>query len=89
VPGIERLLFSAEFLSPRDVVEKKAVDLLASTNSMLSLRVLYKDLQGDDFKAMMSTFRDHGIERNFIPWPMLDVDAGYYANVNTALNFII
>ena len=77
---LQRLLFSAEFLTPADVVNKKAVDLLAETDTYLSLKQSYEELQGNDFKNMLSQFRDLSIEDHFIPWPMLPLADGYYAN---------
>jgi hypothetical protein len=45
-------------------------------------------LKGDsDFKAMLGAFKDLCIEKQFIPWPMLEVEDGYYANVKTASKF--
>ncbi|MHA1682394.1 MAG: hypothetical protein ACTSUE_15765 [Promethearchaeota archaeon] len=77
---LDKLLFSAEFLTPRDVLDKKAVELLAETNTMLSLKQSFEDLTGTDFKAMLLRFKDLGIEKSFIPWPMLSLKDGYYAN---------
>ncbi|MFX0098388.1 MAG: hypothetical protein ACFFCS_02330 [Candidatus Hodarchaeota archaeon] len=83
----ERLLFSAEFLTPGEIVKENAVELLANTGTMLSLRNLFADLEGNEYKLMLARFKDQGIEQNFIPWPMLDVVDGYYANEMTVEKF--
>ena len=77
---IDRLLFSCEFLTPKDIVEKKAVELLRDTNTGFSLKQSYQELEGNDFKVMLGKFKEYSIEQNFIPWPMLPVEDGYYAN---------
>lgn len=84
---IERLIFSCEFLTANDLIEKGAVELLADTGSALALRTMPEDLENDDFKALLASFKDHGIEQNFVPWPLLDIDDGYYANSKTAAKF--
>ncbi len=84
----ERMVFSCEFLTPKDILEKGVPQLLADTGVGLALRTMPKDLDGDsDFKAMLSVFKDLGIQQQFIPWPMLEVADGYYANVKTAAKF--
>ncbi|MEX2681266.1 MAG: hypothetical protein Q6373_006675 [Candidatus Sigynarchaeota archaeon] len=86
----ERIIFSCEFLTPKDIIEKKVPQLLADTGVGLALRTMPKDLSKDsDFNAMLTAFKDLGIQQQFIPWPMLDVEDGYYANVNTAKKFSV
>ncbi|MHA1699663.1 MAG: hypothetical protein ACTSWN_12535 [Promethearchaeota archaeon] len=78
--GLSRLVFSCEFLKPKDIIEQNAVELLAETNAHLALKQSFEELQDDAFKLMLSKFKDLGISKNFIPWPMLPVEDGYYAN---------
>ncbi|NMC06408.1 MAG: hypothetical protein GYA24_14420 [Candidatus Lokiarchaeota archaeon] len=85
---IERLIFSCEFLTPKEILEKNVPKLLAETGVALCMRTMPRDLENSgDFKAMLSEFKNLGIEQQFIPWPMLEVEDGYYANVKTAAKF--
>ena len=84
---LERLIFSCEFLTATDLLEKGAVELLADTGAALALRTMPKDLESDEFMTLLASFKDHGIEQSFVPWPMLDIDDGYYANTKTASKF--
>lgn len=84
---LDKLLFSCEFLTPADMVRRKAVDVIADTGTMVCLRTLYKDLEDPSFTAMLDAFKDRGIGQSFLPWPMLDVKDGYYANEITVDKF--
>ncbi|MBD3185606.1 hypothetical protein GF325_02160 [Candidatus Bathyarchaeota archaeon] len=86
---LERLLFSAEFLKPGEVLEKGAVELLNDTGTMLSLKQSFEELKGQEFKAMMDRFKDLGHDQGFIPWPMLPVKDGYYANELSVEKFTV
>ncbi len=87
IMALRRLLFSCEFLTPKELVEKKGVELMADTGAYFSSRTLYKDLESPHFKEMLKKFKDLGIEKHFIPWPMLNVEDGYYANTKTVDKF--
>ena len=41
----------------------------------------------DAFLEMMRTFRDYGVEDHFIPWPMVELENGYYPNTRTVDKF--
>ncbi|MHA1791614.1 MAG: hypothetical protein ACTSVI_03150 [Promethearchaeota archaeon] len=77
---LNRLIFSAEFLTPEEIINKNAIDLLADTSTMLSLKQSFQELSSPQFKAMLQGFKDKGIESSFIPWPLLPIEDGYYAN---------
>ncbi|MHA1518553.1 MAG: hypothetical protein ACTSRK_00085 [Promethearchaeota archaeon] len=76
----ERITFPVEFLTPSDLIEKGAVEILAKTDTYCSLRILPADLENEDFKLLLEKFRELDIEDHFIPWPLLDVEDGYYPN---------
>ena len=76
----DRITFPVEFLTPRDLLEKNAVEILAKTDTYCSLRILPADLKNRDFKLLLEKFRELNIEDHFIPWPLLDVEDGYYPN---------
>ncbi|WP_371802080.1 hypothetical protein [Candidatus Lokiarchaeum ossiferum] len=80
VEQFNRIIFPVEFLTPHQMIEKGAIDVLAKTGTYCAMRILPKDLEGEDFLQMMEKFRDLGIEGHMIPWPLLDVEDGYYAN---------
>lgn len=87
VEQFNRIIFPVEFLTPRQMIEKGAVEVLAKTNTYCALRILPEDLQGEDFRELMLKFREFGIEDHMIPWPLLDVEDGYYANEVTVEKF--
>ncbi len=84
---LKRLLFSCEFLSPKTLLEKKAVDILAETDTYLALKIDYKDLISEDYKKLLERFIELGIPDHLLPWPMLPVEDGYYANALTVDKF--
>lgn len=84
---LKRLLFSCEFRSPKILLEKKAVELLAETDTYLALKIDYKDLISEDYKKLLERFIELGIPNHLLPWPMLPVEDGYYANALTVDKF--
>ncbi len=80
VEKFNRIIFPVEFMSPREMIDSGAIEVLAKTNTYCALRILPKDLQDPNLKDMMMRFRDLGIEEHMIPWPLLSVEDGYYAN---------
>nr|MDO8113467.1 hypothetical protein [Candidatus Sigynarchaeota archaeon] len=87
-PSFERMIISCEFLTPKQVLEKGVVKLMQDTGIGIALRALPRDLEkGSDYMTMLATFKDNGVDKQFVPWPLLDVEDGYYANVKTARKF--
>ena len=84
---LNRLLFSCEFLSPKTLLEKKAPELLAETDTYLALKIDYDDLVSEDYKLLLEKFIALEIADHLIPWPMLPVEDGYYANELTVDKF--
>ena len=86
-PEINRLVFSCEFLTPQSILKKNVVQFIAETGIYFSLRVQPSDLSMDAFLEMMQAFRDNGIEDHFVPWPMIELEDGYYPNTKTVDKF--
>ena len=84
---INQLLFSCEYFTPRSIVQSNALPVIADTEIYFSLRVDPGDLMDDAFLEMMRTFRDYGVEDHFIPWPMVELEDGYYPNTRTVDKF--
>lgn len=80
VDKINRIIFPVEFLTPQQMIDKKAIEVLAKTDTYCAMRILPNDLHEEDFLNMMKKFRELGIEGHMIPWPLLSVEDGYYAN---------
>lgn len=85
--NLKQLLFSCEFMSPKMLLERKAVELLAETDTYLALKIDYNDLISGDYKKLLEKFIELGIANHLLPWPMLPVEDGYYANVETVDKF--
>ena len=60
---------------------------MAETDTYLALKVSYEDLETPAYKALVEKFIERGIPNHLIPWPMLPVDDGYYANELTVNKF--
>lgn len=84
---LKRLLFSCEFLSPQTLLDKKAPELLAETDCYLALKVDYQDITSSSYEALVKRFIELKIPDHLLPWPMLPVADGYYANELTADKF--
>jgi hypothetical protein len=84
---LKRLIFSCEFLSPQTLLDKKAPELLAETDCYLALKVDFKDITSPSYEVLVKRFIELKIADHLLPWPMLPVEDGYYANELTADKF--
>jgi hypothetical protein len=84
---LKRLLFSCEFFTAQQLLDRKVPELLAETDTYLALKVDDSDLQGTAYELLVQRCITLGIGDHLLPWPMLPVDDGYYANELTADKF--
>ncbi len=78
--------YSCEFLSPKQLLEKNVPKLMADHQFGLFLKV-FDDGLTEEYKQFLKVLEDHGVYDQFIPWPLLPVKDGYYANTFSANKF--
>lgn len=78
--------YSCEFLSPSQLLKKNVPKLMADHKFGVFLKV-YDEGLTDEYKQLLKTLEDFGVYDQFIPWPLLPVKDGYYANTFSAKKF--
>ncbi len=78
--------YSCEFLSPAQLLKKNVPKLMADHQFGLFLKV-FDDGLTDEYKHLLKVLEDYGVYDQFIPWPLLPVKQGYYANTLSAKKF--
>ncbi len=78
--------YSCEFLSPTQLLKKNVPKLMADHQFGLFLKV-FDDGLTEEYKHFLKVLDDHGVYDQFIPWPLLPVKQGYYANTFSANKF--
>jgi hypothetical protein len=84
---LRRLLFSCEFLTAQNLLDRNVPELLAATDCYLALKSDWDDLNSPSYKQLVEKLITLKIADHLIPWPMLPVDDGYYANELTVEKF--